>query len=250
MRESKKNHDINEDELDKNIEKRFNEELDEIKEKLNSEKLSDEFKENLQAKLQEELNKTDTKSKGKIIKFPTLTRKLAGICACFVFLCTGCFAFADDIENVIFNIFNNTDRIVEKAIAEGNYREIDMEYVEDNGVSIKVDYVAFDDDNLYIAFNVLGEEEFDKLFFENINIKNSKEDLIYETNKNINNTDLRTRDERISLNNMSIVYIIDNWNEKDFSNLNKIYIEITKMYFMSDNSNEYKYGNWNFDINI
>lgn len=250
MKESKKNHDINEEELNKNTEKRFNEELNEIKEKLNSEKLSDEFKENIQAKLQEELNKTDTNSKGKIIKFPTLTRKLAGICACFVFLCSGCFAFADDIENVIFNIFNNTDRIVEKAIAEGNYREIDMEYIEDNGVSIKVDYVAFDDDNLYIAFNVLGEEEFDRTFLDDICIKDAKGNLVYEKYKNGDNIGLKTVDKHISKNSMIIVYAIENLQKNELEKSENLFIEITKTFFINGNEKYDKCGKWNFYINI
>ena len=168
MEESKKIDNLNED-FDNETEKRFNEELNEIKEKLKAEKLSDEFKANLQAKLEEELNKDDS-SKGKILKFPTITRKLAGICACFIFLFSSCFVFADDIENVILELFGNTDKIIAKAIEEGNYKDIEMDYVEDQGISIKVDYVVVEDDELYIAFNVLGEE-YDKVFINDVNIK-------------------------------------------------------------------------------
>lgn len=207
MKEFKASENIEKDKLVENVDKKFEEDLKEIKDKLNAEKLTDEFKENLQAKLEEELNKDTSKSKGKILQFPVITRKLAGICACFVLLFSGCFAFADDIENVIFKIFGDTDRIIENAIANGNYKEINMDYVENNGVSIKVDYVVVEDDNLYIAFNVLGEEEFDKIYFKRINIKNEFGEFLLDNSKQVG--DYKNSNYRIDKKNVIIVYKID-----------------------------------------
>ncbi len=246
MKESKKIDKFNED-FDKETEKQFNEELNEIKEKLNSEKLSDEFKSNLQAKLQEELNKDDS-SKGKIIKFPTITRKLAGICACFVFLFSSCFVFADDIENVILELFGNTDRIIAKAIEEGNYREIQMDYVEDQGISIKVDYVVVEDDELYIAFNILGEE-CDKVFFNDIDIKDQDNNILYKTNAIEEKSKLISNKNYVHDNNTIIVYKVT-VTKFDFKDLKGLKIRILNIGYKENEKYEYKNGEWNLEINI
>ena len=53
MKEFKASENIEKDKLVENVDKKFEEDLKEIKDKLNAEKLSDEFKENLQAKIEE-----------------------------------------------------------------------------------------------------------------------------------------------------------------------------------------------------
>ena len=233
-------------EFDNEIDKRFNEELNEIKEKLNAEKLSDEFKANLNTKLQEELNKDDS-SKGKIFNFPTISRKLAGICACFVFLFSSCFVFADDIENVILDLFGNTDRIIAKAIEEGNYKDVEMDYVEDQGISIKVDYVVIEDDELYIAFNVFGEEEFDRIIIDGIEIQNQNNEKIYSKLYNtLENSMLTTMEKKINTNNQIIIYKLNN---KKYD-MNEIDINIYRIDFIKDNDGNIKKGKWNLNISI
>lgn len=247
MKEFKASENIEKDKLVDNVDKKFEEDLKEIKDKLNAEKLSDEFKENLQAKLEEELNKDTSKSKGKILQFPVITRKLAEICACFVLLFSGCFVFADEIENVIFKIFGDTDRIIEKAIANGNYKEIDMEYVENNGVSIKVDYVVAEDDNLYIAFDILSEEEFDEIYFEDIKIEYKNNLILYENNSKKEYTVFIPEQKHINSRNAIVTYKL-----KDIKyNLNDlIKIKISKIDFIKENTGNNKNGSWEFEINI
>lgn len=235
-------------EFDNEIDKRFNEELNEIKEKLNAEKLSDEFKANLNAKLQEELNKDDS-SKGKIFNFPTISRKLAGICACFVFLFSSCFVFADDIENVILDLFGNTDRIIANAIKDGNYKDIEMDYVEDQGVSIKVDYIVAQDDELYIAFDVLSEEEFDKVFFNDINIESQDKECIYMKDVTVENSDLNVEDKRINSKNVIMLYKLTRI-KYDLGSLKELSIEIKNIDFIKEEKSMNNNGLWKFNINV
>lgn len=249
MKEFKASENIEKDKLVENIDKKIEEDLKEIKDKLNAEKLSDEFKENLQAKLEEELNKDTSKSKGKILQFPVITRKLAGICACFVLLFSSCFAFADDIENIIFKIFGDTDRIIENAIANGNYKEINMDYVENNGVYIKVDYVVVEDDNLYIAFNVLGEEEFDEVYFDDIKIKNQNDVLLYIGDGTENDAILVSEEKRINRDNTIIVYKLKKI-KSNLNNLEKIKIEINNIDFIKNKNFIDQTGNWEIEINV
>ena len=231
------------------IDNKINEDLKEIKEKLKAEKLSDEFKTNLKAKLQEELNKTEKSDNGKIIKFPNVTRKLAGLCACLVFLFSSCFAFADDIENVILELFGKTDKIIANAIEEGNYKEIEMDYVEDQGVSIKVDYVVVKDDELYIAFDILNEEEFDRVFFEDVNIKSQDREYVYTKNVTESNSNLNFEDKRINSKNTIMVYKLVKV-ECELKNVKKLNVEIKDIYFIKDEKFTNIKGNWEFEINI
>ena len=124
---------------------KFDKNLEEIKTELNNIKLSDDFKNNLKIKMEEELNKLDAKEKARNFLFP---RKLVATFACFSLLITSCAVFADEIESFVAGIFSNTDRKIEEAIANGNYKEIDMEYVEHDGIGIKVDYIVQEVDSL------------------------------------------------------------------------------------------------------
>ncbi len=227
--------------------KKFEEDLKEIKEKLHAEKLSDEFKANLQARLEEELNKPSDKKERKI-HFPAVTKRLAAACACLIIFFSSCITFADDIENVIFRIFGNTDKVVEEAIANGNYKKIDMEYVEDNGVSIKVDYVVAEKNQLYIAFNVLTEEEFDEIHFNKIIIKDQNDFLIYSNNEN---TGWKTtfNEENITNKNSSVIYKL--LNEIDYRDeLIKINVCCDEICFFDGKNEKIKKGNWDFNIDL
>lgn len=161
---------------------KFDKDLEEIKTGLNNIKLSDDFKNNLKIKMEEEFNKSDIKENARSLIFP---RKLVATFACFFLLITSCAVFADEIESFVANIFSNTDRKIEEAIANGNYKEIDMEYVEHDGIGIKVDYIVQEEDSLCIAFNVKSEEEFDKIKFENIYATNQSGAIVLDDNGKI-----------------------------------------------------------------
>ena len=246
MKESKNNKNIENENIDEIVDKKFEEDLTEIKQKLNAEKLSDEFKEKLLNNLENELNKDSSKNEKKIIDFPVITRKLAGICACFIFLCTSCFVFADEIENIFLNFFSNTDKIIERAIENGTYKEIDMDYVEDNGVSIKVDYVIAEEDCLYIAFNVKNEEEFDKIVIEDVAIMNQNEEYIYVKGGMEKGYQINFERKFINKNNVIMLGEILNYNQE----IETLKINFNKIYLKNKNKGENKLGNWNIEINL
>ena len=224
--------------------KKFEDDLKEIKEKLHAEKPSDEFKQNLQAILEEELNKPIDK-KDKVLQFPKLAKNLVAACACLVLFFSGCFTFADDIENVIFKIFGNTDKVVEEAITNGNYKKIDMEYVEDNGVSIKVDYIAVEEDNLYIAFNIITEEKYSELFIDNINITDLKNNVIYDSNSTKNDSTFVFESRYIENRKEIIAYKLSGENI-NFQCLDNLEIKIDSINLIINNSCVNKSGKWNF----
>jgi len=166
----------------------FDNELKEIKNKINEIELSDEFKKRLEIKMNEEFyNQEEPKEiKNNVFKFNSISKRLATIAACFVFLISGCVTFADEIESWVIKVFSNTDKQIERAIENGNYREIDMDYVENNGVAIKVDYLIVEEDTLCIAFNVKTEEEYDDVLFEDLIIKSNNEKNIFSKSIDFN----------------------------------------------------------------
>lgn len=233
---------------DEKFNQKFEEDLKEIKEKLHAEKPSDEFKQNLQAILEEELNKTSDKKERKIY-FPIYAKKLAAVCACLIIFFSGCFTFADDIENVIFKIFGNADKVVEDAIAKGNYQKIDMEYVEDNGISIKVDYVAIEKNNLYIVLNIVSKEKFNEIYIRKICIKDQNNFVIYTNKGTTQNATISFNEENLNNKNSIIIYNIKN-NDYNFNDLNTLNMEFDGINILENANKLEKNGVWDFKINI
>ena len=120
-----------------------------------------------------------------------------------------------------------------------------MEYVEDNGVSIKVDYVAFEDDNLYIAFNVLAEEEFDTIVFGEIEIENDRKETIY-SKKYITEEDsiLTIVKNKIAPNNMILIYEL---NDVKYT-MNNLNIKINRVDFIEKDRGIIEKGEWEINI--
>ena len=55
--------------------------------------------------------------------------------------------FADDIINFITSLFINSTEAIDIAVENGYVQNIDMEYVYDNDIGIKVDNLILDDTN-------------------------------------------------------------------------------------------------------
>lgn len=221
---------------------KFDKDLEEIKTELNNIKLSDDFKNNLKIKMEEELNKSDIKEKARNLLFP---RKLVATFACFFLLITSCAVFADEIESFVANIFSNTDRKIEEAIANGNYKEIDMEYVEHDGIGIKVDYIVQEEDSLCIAFNVKYEEELKNVYINKMEIRNRDDKIIYKF-KDENNVDERKfsiYNKKINNKETCIIYEICT----DDCNTQNLEIIIEDVTIFNKNDKTFK-GIWNIYI--
>ena len=145
-------------------------------------------------------------------------------------------------------MFGSTDKVVEEAIANGNYKKIDMEYVEDNGISIKVDYVVVEDNSFYIAFNVLSEEEFDEIHMKDLNISDQNDFYFYSTSEN-KRCNMTYKEECISNKNSVIIYNFKN-EEYNFKELRCLKIKFDLMNIIREKENEDKKGKWNFNINL
>lgn len=187
---------------------KFNEELDELKKANQEIKLDDEFKSSLKIKLDEEISKQEEKLNKKP-KLNLLPRKLIPVTVCLVVLFVTMQTFADEIESLVKCVFSNVDESVEEAIANGNYQKIDMEYVEHDGISIKVDYIIQENNNTYIAFNVLTEKKMDNVYFENIKIHSTNDGIFDIYNDGMN---VRFDDKILSNQNRIVICRIINLN--------------------------------------
>lgn len=233
---------------DEKFNQKFEEDLKEIKEKLHAEKPSDEFKQNLQAILEEELNKTSDKKERKF-HFPIYAKKLAAVCACLIIFFSGCFTFADDIENVILELFGNTDKIIENAIVNGDYQKVNMEYIKDNDISIKIDYVVKKEKELYVVFDVLTKEEFDQIYFEDIIFKVRNDFVLYNKIGRKNNSKVVFDEKRVERDKFLIITKITEIEEHliDFNNIN---VEIREIKCLKESAINLEKGCWKFEIDI
>lgn len=188
---------------------KYNEELDELKKANQEIKLDDEFKASLKIKLDEEISKQEEKLNKKP-KLNLIPRKLIPVTVCLFVLFVTIQTFADEIESLVKCVFSNMDETVEEAIANGNYQKIDLEYVEHDGISIKVDYIIQENNNTYIAFNVLSEETISDTFFNDIKIIFENDEEINILNNFSECGTVKVINKSIKNNNVLVIYKIVN----------------------------------------
>ena len=217
--------------------------IDKIKNKYKNIKLDEEFKINLAQKLDEEYNKSNSEIKKKKKSF--VHQKLVAACACFVFI-GGC-VFASRMNNhseyLVANTYQEFD---ENEIDFNELKEQNSETLEYNGISLKLNYALFKDDDLYMFFDLKTDKTFEKIYFNDLKISNSNGKVIFS------NTKLGS-DERYNLfqkfndsNNVTLLLKLENLknlNTEDYKD-----ICITKIIFASNEDYKSYKGNWKFDL--
>ena len=111
-----------------------------------------------------------------IIKFISLISAFIAITAGVV--------FAKDISKWINNIFNpeTTSKGVIQMAEDGYIQNTDMDFIGDNGISIKIDNILMDDCNLYIVFEVKTEGNIESIYnieISDLIISDENNNLIY-----------------------------------------------------------------------
>ena len=92
--------------------------------------------------------------------------------------------FAKDISNWFYNIFNpeTIGKGVIKMAENGYMQNTDMDFIENNGISIKIDNILMDDYNLDIVFEVQSEEDIESIYnieISDLIISDENNNLIY-----------------------------------------------------------------------
>lgn len=226
------------DDFDKELDK----ELEEIKNKMNNITLDEDFKIKLKNRLDEEWNAQNNTRTKKLY----IPQKLVAACACFILLTST--VFADQIGGFIDNLFANTYREFEDGVSMEEMKKIEMDYVEHDGVSIKVDYAMKTEDSLYLVFNVLAEEEFDEIYIDivkDLKIANQYNDTLY----NLEKVDISSSYKLLNNRNKIIFIRVSNISKLNIY-FNEILINIKKIIVKRDkNLKEINYD-WKFNINI
>lgn len=100
------------------------------------------------------------------------------------------FVHATSFLDYLMNVFNLSDinfenKGIEDAIENGELQNINMDYIKQNGVGIKISYVLMNDLSLYIVFDIetdfsLYEKDVNNVTFGDIKITNEEGKFIYQ----------------------------------------------------------------------
>ncbi len=171
-----------------------------------------------------------------------------------LFLTTGV-VFAKDIVNILSSFFTNTTQSIDTAIENGYVQNIDMDYVYDSNIGIKVNCITIDESNMDISYSYKVDKllTVDYIELYDYEIKDEKGNLIYKYNEENNffeskqlvnyiknDNKMLKVDENIY--NTSILY-----GANKFYNIKHLYINIKSIKI---NYQDVIVGNWNLDIEI
>ena len=172
---------------------------------------SEEFMKNLKSNLNKKIAEEKIKRKQFLSKvavfFVTVTLVSSG-------------AFAKDIGNWFSQFFANTDESMQIAVENGYVQNVEMDYVEKQGIAIKVNSLMIDDNKMNIVFDVKGEVDGElavkELYFYTDN------DEYHNTNLNVISTSYNREVRSLSKNHHLLIIQISNIEQKlDFiKNLN------------------------------
>lgn len=188
-----------------------------------------------------------------------------------LFTVTG-IVFAKEIVQFVKHLFINASDGVETAIKNGYTQEVDMEYVKDNNIEIKVDSVLMDDFNLNIIFNINLQETYNvsRIEFKNIVITDEDENIILAEFEDKNKLKQFCKDKGIenTLNNIGCGNYIGNTTIYDTQETNykcsytvksdkfpkskKLNISFDEITLLSTKKEIIKklIGNWNINIEL
>ena len=169
--------------------------------------------------------------------------------------------FAEDIINFFTSIFTNSNKGVDTAVENGYVQNVDMDFIEDNDLGVKVDYVLMDDHNLNISFvyKYMGDdvEQITGLNYMDITIKDEKENILCNLSQNgqiDNDTTIIQNIARFANNQQ----IIDNTTirssllitSNNFPKSEMLYVSINNVSLENSDKIIDIDGNWNFSINL
>lgn len=186
-----------------------------------------------------------------------IMRKVAMIIISFGIISTS-IVFAYDIINFITSIFTNSTEAIDSAVENGYVQNVNMDYIYDNDIGIKVDALVLDDTNLDISFiyNYQGKEPIDSLELYKYKIKDENNNILYELDRSTAYKESISSATQLKKDN-DIVLIDENifkesllYTSKQFINCKEIIIEISQIKITRNTNSNIKNGNWNFSVQI
>lgn len=183
--------------------------------------------------------------------------------------------FAKDISNYIKNIFNKETigRGVIKMAENGYIQNIDMDFIKNNGTSIKINNILMDDYNLDVVFEVQMKEnikEMNNIEIEDLIISDENNKLIYcnynrkdlyeeyckkynieFSNKNMSNnlTNGGYQTEIIEKTENSVKFLYKMYSD-NYPKSQKLIFNFENINFTTNTSKKNLKGNWNIEVNL
>lgn len=179
-------------------------------------------------------------------------KRVAAIIICAITLTTG-LVFAKDIVKYITSIFTSSTESIDIATQNGYVQNVNMEFVYDKDIGIKVDNVIMDESKLDISYLYKVNDDIDKFELYEYTIKDSNdyiwyrfnyENYIYDNPPII--TGMHNSTNPIKLENNIIKESIL-YSSNEFPKCEKLFIEINKIRLNNENIIE---GNWKIEVNL
>lgn len=175
-----------------------------------------------------------------------------------IILSTGV-VFAKEIVGLITSLFVNTTNSIDTAVENGYIQNINMDYVYDNDIGIKVDNILLDDTNLDISFvyNYKNKDVVSAIELYEYSIRDENNNLIYEVvydenrenNENSEAMHLIKYNESVMIDynefKESLIFV-----SKELSDYKKIRFNIDSVRLKINDEYKICEGNWNFETNI
>ncbi len=178
-------------------------------------------------------------------------KRVAIILICFGLLATGgVFAI-----NYIVSLFTNSTPGIESAVENGFVHNIDMDFVYDNDIGIKVDNIVLSTNTLDISFvyDCPGYDDISKINIYEYTISDENGNLIAKVSdpkideSSIAN-DFVNSEENLTKDNYYSNSILFTSNE--FPKSENLYFSISKVLINNEDKDFYKGGNWEFEITL
>lgn len=192
--------------------------------------------------------KREKRNKAKI-RIPRIVAYLFSI----IIISTGV-VFANEIVNFVKSLFINTTNSIDRAVENGYVQQINMDYIYDNSIGIKIDNLIIDDTNIDVSMVYkINDSTIELIELYEYEIRDQNNNLIYELNMNNNEvaegTHLIKYNDSVKIDNNEFkesLLIVSN----KFNNYNKLKFKINSIRIKKNNEFYIKSGNWIFEQDI
>lgn len=166
---------------------------------------------------------------------------------------TSSVALADGLINTENNLFVNTTDAIKVAVENGYVQSVDMDYVYDNNIGIKVNNLVLDDKTADVSFEYKCDRNYSSVILDDCILKTDN----FVISENIEEAyecmpikgERRYKKARkVGENtfNESIIYDLDD----RCNNFNKIYFEIKSIIVKEGEVYKTINGNWKFEVDL
>lgn len=163
---------------------------------------------------------------------------------------TSSVAIADGLINSKDNLFVNTTDAIDAAIENGYIQSVDMDYVYDNNIGVKINNLVLDDNTADITFEYKCDKDYSNVILDEYVLKTNNCENTEELSDYFKINGFRRYKDSKKLGegifNESILYDLDN----KYKNFNKIFFEIKSIIVKDGEVYKTINGNWNFEINL